>query len=352
MSDNGAKPGDAAAPTAEEIDKLWNEMQVAEDDAKKPDGPQADPHDISTDGKVDDTSSVGGGGQPSSGASRDGGGQGPKSPVTVPPAAAAPSTPDLWASATPEQRAAYEAAETARQRAETGSRANAGRIRQLQDQVERLKGSVGRATDNQAPNVGDTLKERLAEFPEVAGPVQDALGQIEKRIDAGNVAVKAQIELHELEIANHVASQLEVLDAAIPGWETKYAKGGSLHTEYARWANDEAPGRLRRIIAENNEHVLDAHGAAQVFQAFEDFRAAQVSPPGTPAPQAPNGQSQELSQRRSAQLDAAAHPQNSRRPPTLGTVPKDVDDPEAHWKELEANDPDERRWAERAGRRR
>jgi hypothetical protein len=361
MSDNGTQPAggaNAPVPTDEDLDKLWNDMQETED-AKASDKSTAevDPHDISTETNVDDKSSAGGGGQPASGASvNDGGGKEPKqAPPTAPvgktPEGGSSPTPDVLANATPEIRAAFEAERQARLRAEIGSRSNAGRLRQMQEQLERLKGSVVRAADNQAP-VSETLTQELAEFPEVAGPLKKAVGQIEARIAGSDTVLKAQIESQELEIANGIAAQLEVLDGLVPGWEDKYAKGGSLHAEYARWANDEAPGRLRKIIAENDKHVYDARGAALVFQAFEDYRAAQNPPAEIPAAGG-NGQSQELSQRRSAQLDAAAHPQNSRRPPTLGTVPKDVDDPEAHWNELEANDPDERRWAERGrGRRR
>ncbi|MER9912804.1 hypothetical protein NKJ71_19450 [Mesorhizobium sp. M0050] len=317
----------APAPSAEQVEqdeaaKLWAEF--ADDGApKKPETTNGEKvsnefansqADASKDAPVGEQDTVG---------------KVPAGDRTSPPAPAK----DIWADAPPELRAAHDAEMTALRKAANNERLHAGRMRK---QFEDLKASAARVADTPASKtVGDTLDESLADYPEIAKPLKDTLAPIEKRLEAFDKFTAEQNSVQQDEVSRHIRTQQDVLEAAHPGWETEYVKGPKAK-QFAEWI--QSPDRpvkfVKTVFETNNEHIFDAKAAIEVFDAFKADTAA-------PDPQPGNGQTQELSAKRAAQLDGSRSPKSPGGPPRVTGIPKDGD-PQAIWSAFGDDNADDR----------
>jgi hypothetical protein len=245
-------------------------------------------------------------------------------------AATPPPANDIWATASPELRAAHEAEMAALRKTANDAKAHAGRMRK---QYETLKGSADRAADD--PKPGDTLEQSLADYPEIAGPVKNALAPIEKRLETLDRIEADQRSTQTDEVNRHIRTQQDVLEAAHPGWEAEYIKG-PLAKKFADWI--QSPDRpekfVKTVFETNNDHIFDAAAAIEVFDAFKADIAA-------PDPQPGNGQTQELSAKRAAQLDGSRSPKTPGGPPRVNGIPKEGD-PQAIWSAFGDDNADDR----------
>lgn len=256
-------------------------------------------------------------------------------PKGAKPADPAP-TEDIWAKASPELRAAHEAEMAAlRTKTDLAVKAQAGRIRKLHE--ERQKAAATRDADKpSSKKVGDILDEGLADYPEMAKPVKDALEPIEKklaqfdRMEAANDAVQVE------RINEHIQSQQSLLEAAHPGWEQEYIQGPQAK-KFADWIRspDRTVKQFKTVFETNNEHIFDAAAAIEVFDAFKADTA------GTGPTPANNGQTQELSAKRAAQLEGSRSPRTPGGPPTVTGIPREGD-PQSIWKAFGDDNADDR----------
>ncbi|TIV83797.1 MAG: hypothetical protein E5V64_06425 [Mesorhizobium sp.] len=245
-----------------------------------------------------------------------------------------PPANDIWATASPELRAAHEAEMAALRKNANDAKAHAGRMRK---QFEDLKASAGRAADEPGSKLGDTLDQGLADYPEIARPVKDALAPIEKRLEAFDKFTADQRTAQNSEVVSHIQSQERLLEAAHPGWEAEYVKGPKAK-QFADWIN--SPDRpmkfVKTVFETNNDHIFDAAAAIEVFDAFKSHIAGTDANP-TPG----NGQTQELSAKRAAQLDGSRSPKTPGGPPRVTGIPKEGD-PQAIWKAFGDDNADDR----------
>lgn len=317
-----------AAADLKEMENLWAEMNREEEGPKgagadKPSTGEVISDEFSTENKEGGKDAATEG---TAGAGKDA--EEAKKPDT--------NLPEVIAKAPPEVQAAFTAeVDAARRKADNDARAAHGRqVKKMRDQLEALKAS-GEGPGPSASKAVDSVKDLTADYPEIAKPLESAIGLIEQRIERLDTSEKARNNDRFAEIASHVQSQHEILDAKYPAWDQTYTAGKPLHADFVKWLDDQ-PKRLRDIAYQTNrDHIMDGIGAVEVFDAFEASRAA-------PSPSAePGRQTQELSSKRAAQLDGSSTPANPGRAPIVSGVPKNVDDPEAHWNALKADDPDE-----------
>ena len=246
---------------------------------------------------------------------------------------ASPPANDIWATASPELRAAHEAeVEALRRKTAVEVKAQAGRIRKLQQE---LQASAERAADRDAPKPGDTLDQGLADYPEIARPVKDALSPIEKKLERLDQLEAQQRSAQQEEVNSYIRSQQDLLEAAHPNWEQEYIQGPKAKQFYD-WINspDRPMKHVKTVFETNRDHIFDASAAIEVFDAFKADMAGTGPTPG-------NGQTQELSAKRAAQLDGSRSPRTPGGAPRVTGIPKEGD-PQSIWKAFPDDNADER----------
>lgn len=323
-----APPESAAAVEQTEADKIWAEA-IAADEPKEPQA-SVTGEVVSHDMKDASTESVENGNTAASAGTDEKAGDAAKG--TEPPATPASKDNDIWATASPELRAAHEAEMAAARKAANDAKAQAGRMRK---QFEELQASADKGADTpSSKTVGDTLDQSLAEFPEIAKPVKDALAPIAKQLETLTTAETNRAAERRQQVVEHIRSQQELLDAAHPGWDKEYTSGPKAKLFYD-WIEDQ-PKRLRDIaLVTNAEHIFDAQGAIEVFDKFKSDIAAAENPT------AGNGQTQELSAKRAAQLDGTTSPRSPSGAPLVSGIPREGD-ADAIWKAIPDDNADER----------
>lgn len=234
--------------------------------------------------------------------------------TTTTPAAAAPAAAatDIWSSATPELRAAHEAALADR---DHRYQSDVGRQAAYQRQIQSLRDELAAKTATPAapatpaatpPSLRENpvIKKSLEEYPDVGlAPVLDAL-------DASNAENarlgRALSSIEEDRRAGFVAAQEQALTVAHPDWRAACAS-----KDFADWL-DAQPAAVKQIVERNGKEVVDAAEAAAMVGSFKAHFAlthprpqpAAPAAPAAPATAAPTN----LAERRDAQLRAVTTP--------------------------------------------
>lgn len=320
------QPEQAPAPSAEQVEqdeaaKLWAEFpdHGGDKQPEKTNGEKISNEFTESQAEPNKDAPVG---------EQDTAGKAPAGDKTSPPAPA----DDIWANASPELRAAHEAEMAALRKTANDAKAHAGRMRK---QFEGLKASADRAADEPVPKLGDTLDQGLADYPEIAKPVKDAFAPIEKRLEALDRIEAGQRSAQTEEVNRYIQSQQQLLEAAHPGWEAEYIQGPKAKQFYD-WIKspDRSVKQFKTVFETNAEHIFDADAAIEVFNAFKADTAGTDSTPG-------NGQTQELSAKRAAQLDGSRSPKTPGGPPRVTGIPKEGD-PQAIWSAFGDDNADDR----------
>lgn len=256
---------------------------------------------------------------------------------------------DLWANASPDQRAAFEAAQAQIKRLEQAERSNRGRLsalqRQLNEQRQPSKAAPNGAADNgqQRGDGADAKAEAnvflaseewkgfVTEYPEVAGPLGKVIGELQAEVTRQRKELSA-IGADRREAA--VAEQEKLLVEQHPDWETVTAEAG-----FVDWLNQQ-PRHIREAAVRNAEEIVDAAEAADVVGRFKDYRASQGQGAGGTAQQSSRadagrgtGTTQALSGKRQRQLESASAAR-SRGPGVAVGIPEDGDE-ETLWKQFD-----------------
>jgi hypothetical protein len=239
---------------------------------------------------------------------------------------------DIWANAPPELRAAHEAEVAAIRKTANDAKAQAGRMRK---QYEGLKASAGRAADQQSPKIGDTLDQSLADYPEIAKPVKDALAPIEKKLERLDQFEASERALQTEEVNEHIRREQTVLAGKYPNWDKDFVEGPRAKQFYD-WVQDQPRAIRETVFVTNKDHIFDGRAAIDVFDAFSAHLEAleNPNPPG-------NGQSQELSAKRAAQLDGTRSPRTPGGAPRINGIPRDGD-AQTIWNAFPDDDADAR----------
>lgn len=196
------------------------------------------------------------------------------------PAPAPPAAVDIWADATPEQRAEV-------QRLQEKDRRYRGAISAKQKAINALQDKLKPVTAD------DPDMARLAEeYPDVTGPILKQQAAMQEQLSTMAEIAKLQREAAQ-DIEQHAwDEQAELLDAQHPNWgETIRANQAAFFT----WVDDQ-PKRIRDTVAANMAAVTDA---AALGEVMTDFKAHLNPQAATPAP--PN----DLKAKRQLQLQGA-----------------------------------------------
>lgn len=242
--------------------------------------------------------------------------------------------PDIWATATPEQKAAFEAVKAERDRFDHRIRSDQGRVRALQKRIDQLRSSVNDQDARKEPgSVSEALAALRENYPDIAEPLTQALGIVDGRLSEQDRkeqgrkdAARAELADTEAELAAIIRTEEATLTQAHPDWFDVLSKNGPA---FQAWVEDQ-PRQMREAAYANATNIVDAKAASEVLAAFKAF----LAPPATEA-QKPIPETQPLNDKRKRQLDASASPRKPGSRPTVAGIPEDGD-PAAIWAAFDA----------------
>lgn len=254
----------------------------------------------------------------------------------------------VWADATPEQRAAYDAAQQKLRKLEQAERSNRGRLSALQRQINEMnrsgpsgaasqqgaaggqQGQQGRESEEDADGflASDDWKGFQEEYPEVAGPLGSVIGKLQEQVTRQNKELSA---IGDDRRQSALDEQETLLNEEHPDWgDVITAENG-----FADWIFSQ-PRHIQEAAQRNSDEIVDASEAADVVGRFKQFLAEQqrggdvrqnsASSGGGRDGEQPNSQSR----RRERQLQSASSAR-SRGPGAASGIPEDGDE-EVIWK--------------------
>lgn len=257
---------------------------------------------------------------------------------------------DLWANATPEQRAAYEAAQTQLKKLEQAERSNRGRLSVMQRQVNELMGqrqspqkaASGEAAQGQDDEgqdrdadgflASDDWKSFEGEYPEVAGPLGKLIGNLQEQITRQDKELSA-IGTERRQSA--MEEQATLLADSHPDWQDVTSD-----SRIVEWANAQ-PRHIKEALMRNANDIVDAEEAADVVGRFKDYLQSldgggnaqqQQDTPRADGGRG-NGNNRAQAGKRQRQLESATTAR-SRGPGAASGISEDGD-PETIWRQFD-----------------
>jgi hypothetical protein len=321
---------------------LWQEIELAET-AAPAEGSDASPPDESggEEEVADDAGAVEG--KDNSGTDNAAAGAGKDTPPDHKPDDDKSSGKDeLWGNATPEQRAAHEAAQAQIKKLEQAERSNRGRLsafqRQINELQQRQKPSADKADGKGDQDKGegadgflvtDDWKSFKTEYPEVSGPLEKVIGTLQGEITRLNKEMSAigndrrQLALNE---------QADILNTKHEDWRDVVADDG-----FVTWLETQ-PRHIREAAMRNADDIVDAEEAADVVGRFKEYSAAQAGGGGnadkTNSRDNTRGKGNHaLTNKRQRQLDSAASTR-THTPGGASGIPEDGDETTI-WKQFD-----------------
>src|SRR5262245_5979523 len=264
-------------------------------------------------------------------------------PAQEPPAEPPAEKADVWADAPPDLKAAHDAQVRALEAATTehARRSIEGRIasynRRLQER-QMAAAQPPRAVEQAA----DPLAELAADYPEIAGPLQQRLAPITEKLQQFDAQLRSRQEAADYEMDMELSANERLLESRHPGWDDYLKQNGAV---FGAWIADQ-PLYLRQAFIANKDAIVDPQSAIMTLDAFKNFVAENTQPPqqGAPTQEVPAAAPpQGLNSRRAAQLAGSASPQTVGTRPTVSGIPQEGE-PEALWKAWAAIDPDEKKY--------
>ena len=275
---------------------------------------------------------------------------------------------DIWKDAPEPLRLAHKAAEKELEDLRQYKRSQVGRhasyqrdIASLKDQLKEKAGATGATVApekqgdkkppaegtqaDQAPALPPALQRAIEEYPEVAGPLAEVLGQQAKTIEELKQNLTALAKSKDGDARErYIDAQTDALIEVHPDWlaltgfpgknfpDEKTRKEAA--DKFSAWLSKQ-PRYVQKAAAENGDEVVDAEAAIDLIGRYkahlrEAGQTTQPANPGTPPKGAtPNPAP---SAKRARQLESASVP----RTPSPGVTPTGIpDDPEAAWRAYE-----------------
>lgn len=234
---------------------------------------------------------------------------------------------DIWANASPEQRAAYEAAAEERDKLRQRIQSDDGRVARYQRDRDAIKRHLARVADQaedrdslQAYLDSEEYKKSREEYGDDLSPMFNLLERLAADRD-DQVAAIAKMDEAAFEAA--VQDNVRELLTLAPDAADLVA-----HQSFAPWVESQ-PQAIQDAFARNRDAVVDPREANLVVSMFRNaLKEAEQQSTGQP-------QKQSTDRRRAAQIEGAR---------SLGTrAPNIVGNPgdtsyEAAWKEMQAQE--------------
>lgn len=257
--------------------------------------------------------------------------------------------PDIWANASPEQRAAFEEAQKRATDFEHRLRSDDGRVSSLQRKINRLQEDLKNRPSDTGKQRNETATEALgrlkSEYPEIAEMLDPVLENVRGDVTDLSNAEKKRLETtqrdlqeSQTELAGIANANARAVETAHPGYKEFLAENSDA---FLAWVEDQ-PRAIREAAYANAQYVANPAAAIEVINRFK----ATIQPPADQGKQTgkepdpgPEGetQTQQPNDRRRRQLDASASPSRSARRPATSGVPEDGD-PQAIWDAFEAQE--------------
>ena len=180
---------------------------------------------------------------------------------------------DIWADATPEQRAAFEAAQTD---AKTHRNRASAQNRKIADLMSAPKPAAQPAADKDADTATTTEADKNweqfdGEYPEVAGPVAARMDRQDKEIAAlksENADLKGRVTgITDVQEQDAINNEEALLVQRHPDWEQLTASD-----EFSAWLPDQ-PRYVQEGFARNGTAIVDGQEAASLIDLFKDDQA-------------------------------------------------------------------------------
>ncbi len=220
---------------------------------------------------------------------------------------------DIWKDATPAQRAAFEAAQHE-------NRSHRGRTSAL----DRKLNATSAATPHQAPSPEDVEKweQFKAEYPEVAGPMEQRFESRLTRLETENAELRTQVTgITDDQIQDAINDQEALLGQRHPDWEQLTASD-----DFSTWLPNQ-PRYVQEGFARNGKAIVDGQEAASLINLFKvDHPAAAGNDPSdagdTPAKDTTNTG---MDSRRQRRLKSAVTAESGQAGPGAGPPEGDFD---------------------------
>lgn len=300
-------------------DALWNELEAAERGTPSEQPPiegRAEPDDPAFEPETE--------GQPEA-ALTEGQSQEP-----APEAGNSAQPSDVWASAPPELKAAYEEERRARNNLEHRIRSDDGRVAAMQRRIAELESKLPKPRENAPPGEtpqdrAERLKQLREDYPEVAQPILQEMDEMRQTVETLR-------SLEEQRMQQGFAYQESVLAENHADWRQVLGSNGAT---FQAWLEDQ-PKAVRESAMLNANQIVDANAAADVVGRFKQFLGMTPTQPAQATSQAP------LNDRRQRQLAASAAPRGNAGRPVASGIPENGDEA-AIWAAFEAQEAQEAR---------
>lgn len=205
-----------------------------------------------------------------------------------------------------------------------GIKSATGRIHALQRKIAAAKELPGRDTKT----ARDAIAGIKEDYPEIAKPIEDALGHIEGKMDRLYKAEASAREADQHELNTLVEAETNRLLEAHGDYASVLRQNG---TAFQKWVDDQ-PRALRDAAYRNAEFIVDAGEAIEVVGRFKRHLGLIKDDP------APTPQQQSLSDRRQRQIAASATPHRTSSRPAVTGAPPDGADRQSLWNYWKAAD--------------
>jgi hypothetical protein len=248
---------------------------------------------------------------------------------------------DLFANATPEQKAAFEAANEKLRKLEQSDRSQRGRVSALSRRLEELQrakpqgpapAAYPQSTSDDDPENDTFLNSEdwssfKDEYPEVAGPIGNIIGQLQAQVANQGKRLSA---IGEDRTQEALLEQRALLEESHSDWEDVVRGEG-----FQPWLAEQ-PRYVQEAVVRNANDIVDAVEAADIIGRF---KASHPDLFGTSQHGgSPSGDSQgNGSGRRARQVTSARSGRPSGGPGVATGIPEDGDE-QAIWKAFDKQD--------------
>jgi hypothetical protein len=365
---NPASASDDQVDTEAEEQKIWDELA-----AKREGGEGGDPAPDAS-GAADDPGAKDASAEPDP-AAKPAAGEGGKEPAAAEPAAGKKTEPaktaasdktdgaapdgaapkddtakNTWADLTPdEQRAALEAAQSAKTRAEKAFSGMQRKINDLTQQVATLRTKAATPADDGAgaktttkegadskPKIPEKVAAKVAamkeEYPELGAMLEDALTEMVASTTSEIAEVSDRLSgLTKKQQDEYLDTQVDIVAAE----HADYA-AALKSNEFKAWY-ETAPAYKQAAVNRNGEHFMDGREVSSLLEDFKKdtgWKTTAASAPsasgngGTPPANAGKSPTPALSGKRQKQLASASSPRTGSPGTAVNGVPEDE---EAAW---------------------
>ena len=210
---------------------------------------------------------------------------------------------NVWADASPELKAAYEAERARAAQAEHGRRSAEGRQRALEQRLSAMMAGQGRPqrtnpagnnpskpapTTGNAPASDDAWSKFEEDFPDVAAPVKGMVGRLEAKLaklEEENATLKTSVEVVGAERLDAAYSaQEDRVRAEHPEFDKISDPNDAMSSDFSMWLTEQ-PAYVQRAALENAEVIRDADTTNSLIASYKRDRGLSDGTPQNARPE-------------------------------------------------------------------